>query len=205
MSAPPASTPARLAVLISGGGRTLANLHDRILAGALPAKIELVIASRECPGADLARARGLRTIIEPGRIPSERLLFLLRQVRADWVVLAGYLKYVEVPGEYRGRIVNIHPALLPAFGGRGMYGRRVHEAVLLSGARESGCTVHVVDEEYDHGPIILQKRCPVLPSDTPDTLAARVFELEKQALPEALAQLIVADAPRDAHAGTRIS
>jgi phosphoribosylglycinamide formyltransferase-1 len=188
-----AQPAARLAVLISGGGRTLANLHDRILGGTLPAMIELVIASRECPGAALARARRLRTLVIEGRIPAERLGALLRQARADWVVLAGYLCYLEIPPDYRGRIVNIHPALLPAFGGKGMYGRRVHEAVLLSGAAESGCTVHFVDEEYDHGPIILQKRCPVLPTDTPDTLAARVFELEKQALPEALTQLIVGE------------
>lgn len=203
MTGPAAIEPARLAVLISGGGRTLANLHDRIAAGLLPARIELVIASRDCPGVHLARSRGLRTVIEPGRIGAERLLALLRQARADWVVLAGYLQRVPVPEEYRGRMINIHPALLPAFGGRGMYGRHVHEAVLRSGAGESGCTVHLVDEEYDHGPIILQKRCPVLPTDTPDTLAARVFELEKEALPEALAGLIASGQPRGTHAGTR--
>lgn len=182
-------THARLAVLISGGGRSLINLHDRCLDRSVPASIELVIASRECPGAALARDRGLATIVEPGVIPADRLASILRPHRVDLVVLAGYLKLLRVPPGYEGRVINIHPALLPAFGGRGMYGHHVHQAVLASGVRESGCTVHTVDAEYDRGPIILQKRCPVLPDDTPDTLAARVFELEKQALPEAVAIL----------------
>lgn len=186
----PAARAARLAVLISGGGRTLVNLHDRIRDGTLPASIVLVIASRECPGAARARERGLRTMVVDGEIPSGRLGAILRDAGVDWVVLAGYLKYVHVPPGFGGRVVNIHPALLPSFGGKGMYGRHVHEAVIRSGARESGCTVHVVDEQYDRGPILLQKRCPVLPDDTPDTLAARVFELETRALPQALASLI---------------
>jgi phosphoribosylglycinamide formyltransferase-1 len=101
-------------------------------------------------------------------------------------VLAGYLKLVNIPPGYERRVVNIHPALLPGFGGAGMYGHRVHEAVLASGDGESGCTVHFCDEVFDRGPIILQKRCPVLPGDTPDMLAARVFDLECRAYPEAL-------------------
>jgi phosphoribosylglycinamide formyltransferase-1 len=126
----------------------------------------------------------------PGAIPAAALAAVLDEHRIDWVVLAGYLKLVDIPASYRGRVVNIHPALLPDFGGAGMHGHRVHEAVLAAGRAESGCTVHLCDEVYDRGRVILQKRCPVLPDDTPETLAARVFELEKAAYPEALAGLI---------------
>src|SRR5205814_1238565 len=143
---PPMSAPARLAVLLSGGGRTLANLLDQIGAGTLPATIELVIASRESPGAQRARDAGIPVQVIPGVIPAARLGALLREHRIDWAILAGYLKLVQVPPGYEGRIVNIHPALLPSFGGAGMYGERVHPAVLPSGATESGCTVHLVDE-----------------------------------------------------------
>lgn len=187
---PPPSPLARLAVLISGGGRSLLNLQDAIVAGRLHATIPLVIASRHCPGVERARARALRVVVQPGRIPQDRLTALLDQADADLVVLAGYLQLVLIPPGFEGRIVNIHPALLPAFGGPGMYGHRVHEAVLASGATESGCTVHLVDDQYDRGPILLQRRCPVLPGDTPDTLAARVFDLECQAYPTALQMLI---------------
>jgi formyltetrahydrofolate-dependent phosphoribosylglycinamide formyltransferase len=181
---------ARLAVLLSGSGRTLLNLLDHIKSGDLPATIELVIASRESLGAQRSRDAGLLTRVIPGVIPAHDLSDLLREHAIDWVVLAGYLKRLPVPREYAGAIVNIHPALLPQFGGQGMYGDRVHEAVLRSGAKESGCTVHLVDDEYDHGPIILQKRCPILPGDTPHDLADRVFALECQAYPEALRLLI---------------
>jgi folate-dependent phosphoribosylglycinamide formyltransferase PurN len=187
---PKAFAPARVAVLLSGGGRTLVNLLEEIRAGRLPAAVELVIASRECPGAQRARDAGLRVEVVPGVIPAERLGALLREAKIDWVVLAGYLKYVNIPPGYEGRVVNIHPALLPAHGGAGMYGDRVHEAVIRSGAAESGCTVHLVDEHYDHGPIVLQRSCPVLPGDTAHDLAARVFALECEAYPEALRRLI---------------
>lgn len=189
------TAPARLAVLLSGSGRTLLNLLNHIRAGALPASIELVIASRECPGAQHARDAGIPTLVIPGVIPAERLGALLREHRIDWVVLAGYLKLIQIPPGYEGRIVNIHPALLPDFGGPGMYGDRVHQAVLRAGAPESGCTVHFVTDEYDRGPIILQRRCPVLPGDTPHDLAARVFALECEAYPEALRRLIAGDPP----------
>jgi formyltetrahydrofolate-dependent phosphoribosylglycinamide formyltransferase len=184
------STPARIAVLLSGSGRTLLNLLDAIDAGRLHAEIPLVIASRECPGAQRARERGLRVEVVPGVIPAADLQHRLAARRIAWVVLAGYLKYVSIPPEYAGRVVNIHPALLPRHGGRGMHGRHVHEAVLAAGDAESGCTVHLVDDEYDRGPILLQLRCPVLPGDTPDTLAARVFEQECIAYPEALRRLL---------------
>jgi phosphoribosylglycinamide formyltransferase 1 len=182
----------RLAVLLSGSGRTLRNLAEAIGRGQLDASIALVIASRPCPGAQWAREQGLTTLVIPGTIPAPHLDQLLTQHRIDWVVLAGYLKLIDIPRAYRGRIVNIHPALLPEFGGPGMYGPRVHEAVIHAGATVSGCTVHLCDEAYDTGRIILQKRCPVLPGDTPDTLAARIFELECQAYPEALRMLFEA-------------
>jgi formyltetrahydrofolate-dependent phosphoribosylglycinamide formyltransferase len=185
---------ARLAVMLSGGGRTLLNLLEHIRAGTLPATIEVVIASRECRGAEHARAAGLPVEVLPGVIPAEQLSDLLRKHRIDWVVLAGYLKLLNIPPAFEGRIVNIHPALLPAFGGRGMYGDLVHEAVLRAGSKTSGCTVHLVDEQYDRGPIVLQKSCPVLPGDTPHTLADRVFALECQAYPEALRSLIAGTA-----------
>jgi phosphoribosylglycinamide formyltransferase-1 len=172
--------------MISGGGRTLKNLHDRATSGRLAARIVLVIASRECAGADWAREHGIPVCVVPGRIPRDRLESLLREHQAHWVVLAGYLNLVDIPDSFARRVVNIHPALLPRFGGPGMFGKRVHEAVIAAGERESGCTVHLCDQKYDTGPIILQRRCTVEPGDTPDTLAARVFDLELKALPEAL-------------------
>jgi phosphoribosylglycinamide formyltransferase-1 len=177
--------------MISGGGRTALNLLDAIERGQLAAQLPLVIASGEAsPGVQRCRARGLEVVVMPGVIPEADLERVLRAHAIDWVALAGYLKLVRVPGAYRGRIVNIHPALLPKFGGPGMHGRRVHEAVLASGERESGCTVHLCDDAYDTGAIVLQRRCPVLPGDTPDTLAARVFEKECEAYPEALRRLM---------------
>lgn len=181
---------ARLCVMISGGGRTALNLQDEIDAGRLPARIELVIASRPCAGLDRCLARGLDAFIVRGRIPRDVLGGMLRSRGIDLVVLAGYLHLVDIPPGYEGRIVNIHPALLPAHGGPGMYGDRVHEAVLAAGERESGCTVHLCDGAYDRGPILLQRRCAVAPGDDAHALAARVFELEKQAYPQALRELI---------------
>lgn len=180
----------RLAVCISGGGRTLLNLAERIEAGRLDAEIALVIASRECPGAERARQRGLPVTVEPGDIPAARLGALLHEAGAEWVVLAGYLRLLPIPPGFAGRIVNIHPALLPAFGGRGMHGERVHRAVLDAGCKVSGCTVHLCDDRYDTGPIVLQRACEVRDDDTPDTLGARVFDLECDALPDALAMLL---------------
>lgn len=182
------STP-RLAVLISGGGRSLLNLLDRISQNKLRAQIALVIASSECPGAEKARGAGLTTVVIPGRIPREKLETVLREHRIDWVVLAGYLKLVEIPPAFDGRVVNIHPALLPKHGGPGLYGHHVHEAVLKAGDTVSGCTVHLCDSRYDTGPIVLQREVPVLRDDTPDTLAARVFKAECEAFPQALAKL----------------
>jgi phosphoribosylglycinamide formyltransferase-1 len=181
--------------MLSGGGRTLANLLEHTRSGSLAAEIALVIASRECPGAARAREAGIRTLIMPGVIPAQALERTLLEHRIDWVILAGYLQLVQVPASFRGRIVNIHPALLPDFGGPGMYGPRVHRAVLDAGRAESGCTVHLVDEAYDRGPIVLQLRCPILPGDTPQSLADRIFELERAAYPAALARLLAATPP----------
>lgn len=182
--------PAPIAVMLSGSGRTLVNLCERIDAGDLNASVVLAIASKECVGAQRARERGIPTIVEPGVIDAQRLEAALTDAGAEWLVLAGYLKLVRVPLRYQGRVLNIHPALLPAFGGPGMYGDRVHRAVLEHGCRIAGCTVHLCDDRYDTGPIVIQKACEVRDDDTPETLAARVFELEKAAYPEAIAALI---------------
>ncbi|MBK7405429.1 MAG: phosphoribosylglycinamide formyltransferase [Phycisphaerales bacterium] len=202
MTNPARQHPSRLAVLLSGGGRTLLNLQDQIDAGQLDARIALVVASKECAGAKRARDRGLTVEVIPGVIPAALLQQRLDRARIALVVLAGYLKLVEVPAQYAGRIVNIHPALLPRHGGHRMYGHHVHEAVLASGDSESGCTVHLVDEQFDHGRTILQRRCPVLPGDTPETLAARVFEQECLAYPEAL-RMLLAGQRVDAPGGVR--
>lgn len=184
---------ARLAVMLSGSGRTLLNIVESIRRGRLHAEIALVIASRDGLGAERARLAGLETVVLKGEIPASVLHDTLARRGIDWVILAGYLKRIAIPPAYRGRIVNIHPSLLPEFGGHGMYGHHVHEAVIKAGRSVSGCTVHLVNEEYDRGPILLQKSCPVLPGDTPEALAARVFELECQAYPEALERLLSSD------------
>lgn len=185
-----APAPARLAVFLSGSGRTLLNLVDHIRRGRLHAAIPLVVASRECLGAQRARELGIHTEIIHAPISAEQLVSLCREHQIDWIVLAGYLRLLPVPTSLAGRMVNIHPALLPEFGGPGMYGHHVHKAVIASGRTISGCTVHLCDPQYDRGPIVLQKSCPVFPTDTPDSLAARVFDLECEAYPEALELLI---------------
>lgn len=181
---------ARLLVLLSGGGRTMVNLADRIDAGSLDAEIAGVVASRECPGAEKARARGFGTRVLPGDIPPGTIDSLLRETRADFIVLAGYLRLVAIPPGREHTFVNIHPALLPSFGGRGMYGDRVHRAVLEAGCKVTGCTVHLCDAVYDRGPIVAQRCCPVLEADTVGSLADRVFAVENELYPEALGLLI---------------
>lgn len=189
-------SPLRIAVLISGGGTTLRNLIDKIKKSQLAAKIELVISSSsQARGLEYAHAASIPTLVVPQKQFASPAEFSqatfepCRQAGVHLVVMGGYLKHVPIPPDFERRVVNIHPALLPSFGGKGFYGRHVHEAVLESGARLSGCTVHFVDNEYDHGPIILQKTVPVLDDDTPDTLAARVFAAECDAYPEALRQI----------------
>ena len=186
--------PLRLAVLISGGGRTLLNLHQRIVDGSLRAVITAVVSSRS-GAAGVARSRdaGLTTVVvERRRLAPDAFQREVTQAIAgvDLVCMAGFLSLWRIPDEFYGKVINIHPALLPEFGGAGMYGRRVHQAVLAAGKKVSGCTVHFCDNLYDHGPIILQRTVPVLADDTPDTLAARVFEQECVAYPEAV-QLFV--------------
>jgi phosphoribosylglycinamide formyltransferase-1 len=173
--------------MISGGGRTVLNLLDHIERGELFAQIALVISSSaSAPGVQRCRDRGLIVEVMTGVIAAEALEAVLARHEIAAVVLAGYLKLLRIPEAYRGRIVNIHPALLPKFGGKGMHGDHVHAAVLAAGETESGCTVHLVDDAYDSGTVLLQKRCPVLPGDDVKTLAARVFEVECEAYPEAL-------------------
>lgn len=190
------SARARLLVMLSGSGRTMVNLAERCADGRLDAEIAGVIASRDCVGVERARELGLPVEIVPGVIPGQALAERMRSARADWAVLAGYLQRVEITPELAGKVVNIHPALLPGdgtggrFGGPGMYGSRVHKAVLEAGERESGCTVHLCDVAYDAGPVVLKRSCPVEPGDTPETLAARVFDLELEAYPAAL-QLVI--------------
>jgi formyltetrahydrofolate-dependent phosphoribosylglycinamide formyltransferase len=187
----------RLAVCVSGRGSNLQALIDALDRSPL-AQVVLVLSNRpDTPALELARERGIHAVaFTDYRDPFEWLARLSAE-RVDLVVLAGYLKLVpaEVIGAYRGRILNIHPALLPAFGGPGMYGRRVHEAVLASGARVSGATVHLVDEEYDRGEILAQARVPVLPGDTPETLAARVLEAEHRLLPAVVLKAAEAGRP----------
>lgn len=177
----------RVAVLASGGGSNLQALLDA--AGDTEARfsVVLVLSNRADAGAlERAAQAGVPTaVLKYDGQEEDRMLSLLGDSRADLVVLAGYLKLVPpaVVSAYSGRMVNIHPALLPAFGGPGMYGRRVHEAVLGSGARVSGPTVHLVDEVFDHGRILAQWPVPVARDDTPETLAARVLEAEHRLLP----------------------
>jgi phosphoribosylglycinamide formyltransferase-1 len=186
-------SPLRLAMLISGGGTTLRNLLDKIAAQQLDAKIELVISSSaQAGGLEFARAAGIpsKIVAQSNYTSLEEFSAAVfepcRQAGVHIVAMAGFLKHVLIPADFAHRVTNIHPALMPTFCGAGMYGQRVHEAVLQSGARMSGCTVHFVDDQYDHGPIILQRSVPVLEDDTPDTLAARVFACECEAYPEAL-------------------
>ena len=192
------SEPARLAVLASGGGTNLQALLDRFHGVAEPAaRVEVVVGSREGIGAlRRAEAAGVPAVALSARLLGAEaftaaLLEALDRHRVEWVVLAGYLQLVPeaVVERYRGRMLNVHPALLPAFGGAWMYGLRVHQAVLASGARVSGATVHLVDERYDEGRILAQWPVPVLPGDTAETLAARVLRVEHLLLPETVESL----------------
>lgn len=189
-------SPLRVAVFASGGGSNLGALLDAIDRGAVAARVTVVVVDRGGIGAiDRAVAAGIDVrMVVPSAYPSDvefgdTLLSVLRAAKADLVVLAGYLRRIPraVVERYDGRLVNVHPALLPEFGGAGMYGARVHAAVLASGATVSGCTVHLVDADYDTGPILAQVRVPVRPDDTPETLAARVLAEEHRLLPAVVA------------------
>lgn len=189
------SKPARilkLGVLISGGGRTLQNLLDCISAGTLPATVEIVISSRKS-AAGIARAERAGVpveVIPPHAMGPEefydRISKTLDRTGIDLVCMCGYVRFWRIPERYWGRVMNIHPALLPKFGGKGFYGQTVHRAVLEAGNKVSGCTVHFVDNEYDHGPIILQRGVDVLADDSVESLTERVFQQEKIAYPDAI-------------------
>jgi len=183
----------KLAVLISGGGTTLRNLIERMRDGRLLAEIRLVVSSNpQAGGLRFAQEAGIPAHVVQRRDYATREQFsqaifdLCRQARVDLVAMGGFLKQICVPEDFSLKVLNIHPALIPAFCGKGFYGHRVHEAVLEYGAKISGCTVHFADNEYDHGPVIIQKAVPVLDDDTPETLAARVFEAECEAYPQAI-------------------
>lgn len=187
----------RVAAVISGRGSNLAALLHALDAAA-PAQVVLVLSNRaDAGGLDLARRNAVPTHVFNDSADPAEWCSVLQGARADLVVLAGYLKRVpaEVVAAYRGRMLNVHPALLPRHGGAGMYGHRVHQAVLAAGDSESGATVHVVTDEYDRGPILGQARVPVLAGDTPDSLARRVLEVEHRLLPAAVLAAAGAGAP----------
>ncbi len=185
-----------IAVLISGTGRTLKNINQRVAAGTLDVDVRLVIASSpKATGVQFAADAGassrvlVRKDYDSDVTYSEAIFAACREAGAELVVLAGWLKLLVVPEDYRNRVVNIHPGLIPSFCGKGYYGHHVHQAAIDYGVKLSGCTVHFVDHQYDHGPVILQKAVPVSHEDSADGLAARVFEAECEAFPQAL-QLI---------------
>jgi formyltetrahydrofolate-dependent phosphoribosylglycinamide formyltransferase len=185
--------PIRLAVLISGSGTTLQNFLDRITDGILRAQIAVVVSSK-------ADAFGLTRALQAS-VPafvverkscssreefSDRIFAHCRDAGVDLVCSAGFLQLLHIPDDFRNHVLNIHPALIPAFCGKGYHGLAVHRAVLERGVKVSGCTVHFADNEYDHGPIVTQRVVPVLDDDTPETLAARVFAAECEAYPQAI-------------------
>ena len=193
------SGPLRIAGLISGGGSTIANIVEHIRNGQLAAEVVLTICSNSRAGG-IERMRGLgldveivaRKQFDSTEAFSDKVFSLVRDAKVDLICLGGFLSLLRIPDDYTHRMMNIHPALLPSFGGQGMYGHYVHEAVLAAGCKVSGCTVHFADNEYDRGPIIVQRTCAVEEDDTPDTLADRVMAEERIAYPEAI-NLFAAD------------
>jgi formyltetrahydrofolate-dependent phosphoribosylglycinamide formyltransferase len=184
--------PLRIAVLLSGAGTSLSNLCERIDAGEVPAEVALVIASKaKAGGLERAQRRGIPAVAIPRREHTDVTGFNdavhaeLDRHDIDLVAMLGFLSRFETRG-FGGRVINVHPALIPAFSGKGYYGHRVHEAVLESGVKVTGATVHFADDEYDHGPIILQEALAVAEDDTPDSLAARVQAVERRLVPEAI-------------------
>ena len=192
------SSPAkRLAILISGSGTTLENLADYIAQGKLSADIACVISSRpDVYGLVRAQKLGLpheviarRSFTDTAAF-SDAVFTAIGKHQVDLVIMAGFLSLLRIPPTFENRVLNIHPALLPKYGGRGMHGLKVHQAVIDAGETTSGCTVHYADNQYDHGPILLQRTCPVLPGDTAELLAHRVFEQECIAYPEAITRCL---------------
>jgi phosphoribosylglycinamide formyltransferase-1 len=184
-----------IAVFASGRGSNFQSILNAIDAGILPAQIVVLISNKSDAGAmEIARAHNIPTqhlsqkMFSSEEALAKAMLDVLERKQVDFIVLAGYLKKIpaQMIRQYRNRIINIHPALLPLFGGDGMYGHRVHESVLASEKKVSGATVHLVDEEYDHGPIVMQKTVDIVPGETPDSLAAKVLKIEHEIFPLAL-------------------
>ncbi len=193
MTSPVLNRPLKLAVLISGGGTTLVNFLEKKAAGTLDIEVPLVIASRpDCSGIAKAEAAGLnceviaRRDFENIEDFSAAIFDRCRECEVDLVTLAGFLSLIHIPDDFLYRVMNIHPALIPSFCGHGYYGHKVHEAVVARGVKVSGCTVHFADNEYDHGPIIGQTAVPVKGTDSPDDVAANVFQAECELYPEVL-------------------
>ncbi len=183
-------------MMVSGGGRTVLNIHKEIQAGRLDARIAIVIASRrDCKAIERCRAVGLHVEVvsrrdTPDDVFHNRIAELLADAGVELVCLAGFLCFWHINQDFAGRVVNIHPALLPKYGGKGFFGNRVHAAVLEAGETTSGCTVHFADNLYDHGPTILQREVEISPGDTTETLAAKVYEQETLAYPQAIQMFI---------------
>ena len=189
----PLQSPIRLGVLISGGGTTLVNFVEKIAAGELNAEVGIVIASKaNCSGIQRAKEAGIPCeVVSRGAYLnveefSNAIFTYLKNANVDLVTLAGFLSLIQIPDEFQYRVMNIHPSLIPAFCGKGFFGHKVHEAVMDRGVKVTGCSVHFADNRYDHGPIILQRPVAVREDDTPDTLAAHVFEAECIAYPQAV-------------------
>ena len=180
----------RVAFLLSGSGTTLENLFEHVERGDVPAKVVVVLSDRaDAKGLDRARKRGVPALVVERKAYASQASFdaaldsALRPYAPDLVAMGGFLRLWHVPPDLRGRVLNVHPSLLPSFGGKGFYGGKVHEAVLASGAKVTGCTVHFVDDEYDHGPIVAQAAVVVDDLDTPDSLAHKVREAERRLYP----------------------
>lgn len=183
----------KLAVLLSGSGSTLENICEHSAAGKLDADVSVVVSSRvNVLGVERAKRRGIPVFVvshkkHPDPVQYSNTIFEhIRPYAPDLVVLAGFMSMLKIPAAYSNRVINVHPALLPAFGGKGMYGHHVHEAVLKHGCKITGCTVHFVDDHYDQGPIIAQKAVDVKDDDTVETLAARVQQAERELYPKTI-------------------
>jgi len=175
-----------IAIMCSGKGRLLKYLYDEIELNKLEANINAVFCSRHCLAEKIARNKGTNVFVIPGSLDSETMGIAIKRYDIDLLILTGYTKKVNIPKSFYKKCINIHPSLLPKHGGLGKYGKKVHESVLKSGEKETGCTIHFVDDKYDHGEIILQKKCEILSLDNVDSLSKKVFELEKIAIVEAI-------------------
>jgi phosphoribosylglycinamide formyltransferase-1 len=184
----------KLAVFVSGRGTNLLNIIKKHEDGFLSSEVALVISDRQCEAIERSNHMGICSkVVDPKTFASEAefgksVLGVLREHEIDFVVLAGFLKKIPniVIESFKNKIINIHPALLPSFGGKGMYGMKVHQAVIDYGCKVSGVTVHIVDSEYDHGAVVLQKCVVVDSADTPENLAAKIHQIEYELLPEAI-------------------